>query len=223
MHSSQPEIFHLTETIDRHLAGIAGEQAGIAEVRAALATFRTKIGPRDLKERNSVPACGHLETALALAEAQSGRTLTGAIRAALPYLNWINYSAYPAAEIGPRFPQGHAFASLSALYDPDYTLDFDLGIFLIAPHTLYRDHRHQAAELYLPLTGPSWWRFGVTDDWAPRQAGEPVWNPPFAVHATRVEATPFLCLYGWSRDVAYPAEVVPAQDWVEIEGRLASA
>lgn len=221
MHSSQPEIFHLTETIDQHLAGITSAPEGIAEVRAALAAFRQKIIPREIERKNSTPVCGYLDEALVLTEQQSGPVLARAIRAALPYLNWITYSAYPLAEIGPRFPTHHAFASLSALYDPEYALDFDLGIFLIAPRTLYRDHRHKAAELYLPLTGPSWWRFGLEDAWQPREAGEPVWNPPFAHHATRVEAAPFLCLYGWSRDVHFPANVIPAADWPEIEARLA--
>lgn len=221
MHSSQPAIFRLTEIIDSHLAGITRAQEGIAEVREALAGFRAKIGPRDLPHLQSRPGFGDLDATLALTERQSGPALAGAIRLALPYLDWVTYSAYPAAEIGPRFPTHHAFASLAALYDPDYALDFDLGLFLIAPHTLYRDHRHKAAELYLPLTGPTWWRFGPDSDWQKREAGEPVWNPPFALHATRVEAVPFLCLYSWSRDVHFPANVVPAKDWPDIEARLA--
>ncbi len=34
-----------------------------------------------------------------------------------------------------------------------------MGLFVIAPHVLYRDHAHAAPELYLPLTGPHGWRF----------------------------------------------------------------
>jgi hypothetical protein len=221
MHIGQPELHHLVETIDAHLASCTREAAGIAEIRTALAAFRRKVVPRDLPELRSRPAIGDLDVTLQLVERQSGAVLAAAIRAALPWLNWVTYRAYPAAEIGPRFPTHHAFASLAALYDPDYALDFDLGLFLIAPHTLYRDHRHRAPELYLPLTGPSLWRFGLEEIWQKREAGEPVWNPPFALHATRVEAVPFLCLYGWSRDVRFPANVVPAGDWREIESRLA--
>ncbi|TDQ83859.1 dimethlysulfoniopropionate lyase [Dongia mobilis] len=221
MHPRQPALHHLVETIDVHLSSCTREVAGIAEIRAALAAFRCRIVPRDLPERQSRPAIGDLDAILELVARQSGAELAAAIRAALPWLNWVTYGAYPLAEIGPRFPTHHAFASLSALYDPEYALDFDLGLFLIAPFTLYRDHRHKAPELYLPLTGPSLWRFGLEDSWQKREAGEPVWNPPFALHATRVEAVPFLCLYGWSRDVHFPAGVAPAGDWREIEAQLA--
>lgn len=214
-------VTDLVARIDAHLATITAEREGIDEVRVALARFRSRIAARDLPRLDAQPACGHLEAAMSLARQQAPATLVAAISAALPYLDWVSYGAYPAAEIGPRFPTSHAFASLAAVYDPDYALDFDLGLFLIAPHTLYRDHRHKAAELYLPLSGPSWWRFGTADSWQPRESGEPVWNAPFAPHATRVEEAPFLCLYSWSRDVAFPAQVIPAGDWQEIEGRLA--
>src|SRR5690606_38276017 len=140
-----------------------------------------------------------------------------------PYLNWVSYDAYPADEIGAYFPKQHAFASLAWLYDSDYAHDLDLGMMLIEPHTLYRDHRHQAAELYLPLTGPSRWRFGLEAAWEIRQAGEPVWNPPYALHATLVDSVPMLCLYAWTKNVHAPAEVVPTSDWVEIEAQLARA
>src|SRR5690606_38444835 len=97
--------------------------------------------------------------------------------------------------------------------------DFAFGIFLISPRTLYRDHRHPAPELYVPLTGPTRWRFG-RGAWETRAAGEPVWNEPDAVHATLVGDVPFLCLYAWTRDVTLPAETVDAPDWEAIEAEL---
>ncbi|WP_374371058.1 dimethylsulfonioproprionate lyase family protein [Dongia sp.] len=221
MRREDATLFHLTETIDRHLAQLPAMSPGIADVRAALGAFRGKIGARGAAPRRTIPACGHLEQALTLTRQQSGAALGAAIAAALPELDWISYDAYPAAEIGAYFPKQHAFASLASLYDPAYALDFDLGLLLIAPHTLYRDHRHKAAELYLPLTGPTRWRFGIDAPWEIRQTGEPVWNPPQQLHATLVDDVPLLCLYAWTKDVHEAAQVVPAPDWAGIEADLA--
>jgi hypothetical protein len=221
MRIEDPALHHLTALFEQDLAGFPEASPGIVEVRAALAAFQRRIVPRLHRVCNTTPACGHLDEALALTRQQSGAALAEAIAAALPELNWISYDAYPAAEIGAYFPKRHAFASLANLYDPTYALDFDLGLFLIAPHTLYRDHRHKAAELYLPLTGPTRWRFGTDAPWETRQAGEPVWNPPYALHATLVEDAPFLCLFAWTRNVHEAAQVVPAADWAGIEARLA--
>lgn len=219
MRASHPALNHLVDTIDRHLHARAGAD-GIAEVRRALATFRAGCDDREIPVRNEPPGCRGFDEALTVTRAQSGDAIADAITAALPYLKWITYSAYPAAEIGPLFPTQHAFASLASLYDPDWERDFDLGLFLIEARTLYRDHKHQAAELYLPLTGPTLWRFGTQSAWSVRQAGEPVWNPPYQVHATLMEETPLLCLYAWTKDIHLPAQVVPAADWQGIEAAL---
>jgi hypothetical protein len=88
---------------------------------------------------------------------------------------------------------------------------------------LYRDRHHPAPELYLPLTGPTRWRFGTGSPWETKAAGEPVWNPPDRVHATIVDAVPLLCLYAWTRDVMAPAVVDPAPDWAALDDALARA
>ena len=218
MRPDQPALFHLTETIDRHLAGISGD--GIAEVRQALTKFRANVADRTAELHPAAPRCQHFDAALSLTAQQSGEALAAAIADAMPALKWITYDLYDVNKIGAYFPKQHAFASLTSPYDPDYALDFDLGLFLIEPHTLYRDHNHRAAELYLPLTGPTRWRFGPDTAWTTRAAGEPVWNPPYRQHATLVDDVPLLLIYSWTKDLHHPAQVVPAQDWPAIETTL---
>ena len=157
------------------------------------------------------PPCGCLDEALATVEGAD--RLVAAIKAARRHLHWITYDGYPRAAIGPRFPTAHAFAILTR------TPSFELGLFLIAPHTLYRDHHHAAAEFYAPLTGPHRWRFGG-GDWKSLPAHLPVWNDPWAVHATLTGKAPLLCYYGWEGDIDAPAKVVQADDWTEIEASL---
>jgi hypothetical protein len=200
--------------IDRFLATLDKAHAGVAKVRARMAEM-TDVRRRSLQRARNTPLCGYLDEALAAIKMESAIPLQQAIRNAA--LHWQSYRGYAADTIGPHFPKAHAYASLMAGADPDWTCDFDLGFFLITPGTLYRDHHHPAPELYVPLTGPSKWRFGSHQAWSEKDAGAIVWNPPNQVHATLVGTVPFLCLYGWTEQVHEPAKVDFSEDWKVIE------
>lgn len=202
----------LVEEVDGYLAELSGP--GLAEVRALTALWQA--GPvAHSAVRNPVVAA-YLPQALAMVE-PSRPALAAAIRAAAPHLAWTTYDAYPPDEIGEAFRTGHAFAPLIGEGAAIPAEDFDLGLFLVAPHLLYRDHAHPAPELYAPLTGPHGWRFGPGAPLTLKGPHEPVWNLPDAPHLTKVGPAPFLAVYGWTRDTACPARVVPAADWAELE------
>ena len=187
---------------------------GHAEVQAGFARCSIEVGnsparPHPIAER-------WLEPAL-LQVAEEHPHLACAIATAAPHLAWINYDLYPRHEIGDGFAQGHAFAPIAGGDAPFAAHDFELGLFLIAPDVLYRDHCHLAPELYAPLTGPHGWRFAPGRPLIVKPAGEPVWNPSLQPHLTKVGSTPFLCLFAWTRDVNAPARVIPAGDWTDLE------
>ncbi len=207
-------IMRLIEEIDRYLADLNGD--GLDDVRQGILRFGQ--GPVNDSVKPAPPACGHLDAALLCM--RGADALRHAIKEARPQLRWITYDAYPVNEIGKRFPVAHAFASLIGRDGFVPADDFELGLFLIAPRTLYRDHRHKAPELYVPLTGPHEWRFGAGERWSEYGAHSPIWNEPMRVHATLVRDIPFLALFGWTRDVTVNAVVVPASDWTEIEAGL---
>lgn len=189
---------------------------GARQVAAGIA--RWKQGERNPLAANPAPSCGHLDAALAAIGGAGD--LRDAISAARADLSWITYDKYDPTEIGPCFPKAHAFVSLIGERGHVRSEDFDLGLFLIAPRTLYRDHHHAAPELYAPLTGPHRWRFEPGGSWTEKAAHEPVWNPPWAVHATLVSDVPFLCIFGWTRDVNTPAKTIFAADWPMLEADL---
>jgi hypothetical protein len=205
----------LIEAIDRYLAGLSGEPAGVADVRRGIAAFRN--GAIATRPPHPNPSCGYLDEAL---QATDATELRAGIEMARPHLPWCTYDLYPRAEIGERWPRAHAMVSLIGCDGFLPADDFELGLFLMAPRTLYRDHRHPAPELYVPFTGPHQWRFEPGGAWIEKPARAPVWNEPNAVHSTLVRDVPFLCLYGWTKDVNFPAKVVTASDWDMIETQL---
>ncbi len=200
----------LITEIDRYLQRFSGEN--IARVRDGIAKWRIGL-ERDVIPRQ-LSTCAYLDAALQTVDVKS---LAGALHKAAPLLHWITYDAYPRDEIGAKFADGHAFASLIGEDAPVKAIDFELGLFVIAPRTLYRDHHHAAPELYAPLTGPHGWRFKPGDPFVQRPAHVPVWNEPFTPHATLVGEVPFLCIFCWTKDVNETASVIPAPDWGRYE------
>ena len=97
--------------------------------------------------------------------------------------------------------------------------DFNLGIFMLGPRTLYRDHRHAAPELYLNLSQRSGWRLHGSD-WQDYPAGSMIWNASGDVHATRVYEQPFISVFAWLKDIHEPCEVVFRGDWEKTEAAL---
>ena len=187
------------------------EFAGKGEVMRGIAHWSQ--GPLETLAQKQVSTLSHLDAALA---AMRDKPLASAIKEAAPVLRWVTYS-YEGQDIGETFPANHAFASLIGEYGPYKAHDFDLGLFLIAPRVFYRDHYHQAPELYAPLTGPHGWRFNPGGALVWRAADVPVWNAAFQHHATLVGDVPFLALFAWTKDVNTPARVIQSPDWVEIE------
>ncbi|MGL6209830.1 MAG: dimethylsulfonioproprionate lyase family protein, partial [Paracoccaceae bacterium] len=188
------------------------DHPGAADVRAGL-PVDPGPGHRVPARRNTVvdqwlaPALGAMDR----------RALAQAIGTAADHLEWITYTGYPRAEIGAGFQNAHAYAMILGGDAPFRAQNFDLGLFLIAPDVLYRDHRHAAPELYAPLTGPHGWRFGPAGPLTLKPAHLPVWNPPHQPHLTKTGAVPFLAFFVWTKDVNELAHVIAAPDWAELE------
>lgn len=208
----------LLDEADRYLSTLSGP--GVAEVRAGLARVggaTASSGSPSSSPLAQLVVDRHLAQALAALADDAHLSLASAIAAAAPHLSWISYDSYPRDRIGAAFADGHAFCSLVGEGAPFPAHEFDFGLFLIAPHVLYRDHSHPAPELYAPLTGPHGWRFGPDRPLVCRPAHIPVWNPPQRPHLTKVGPLPFLCLFAWTANVNQPATVLPAADWAKLE------
>lgn len=150
--------------------------------------------------------------------------LKAALIAAKGHLHWkVDDGEYYAngADVGVGYKTGNMHTLLVGPENAIVTSNqYLLGLFLLAPYTLYRDHKHLAPELYVTLTGPSAWRFEL-GEWEEYEAGSRLFNPSNVVHATRVDETPFLALFAWELGAAPSiCSVVNVSDWDQIEGQF---
>jgi hypothetical protein len=83
-----------------------------------------------------------------------------------------------------------------------------LGLFLLEPNIFYKDHKHEAPELYLNLTNGTQWRFEEIS-WQEKKSGSIVYNEPFRVHAIQTKQNPFLSVWCWSTNLTAKCVVVP--------------
>ncbi len=97
-----------------------------------------------------------------------------------------------------------------------------MGLFFLQPYTFYRDHDHEASEMYFNLTGPHGFRFDVSG-WSDYPADSIVWNTPWLPHATRVYDVPLLTVFAWVENVDCLCRVVHTGDWVQLEKELVTA
>ena len=215
-------VRNLLHQIQCALLDVAEDQKNASEVLSILDEM-------DLSEANQyhwTPAEPVHGSALQQAIAEMPRRLSpvaDALQNALPQLQWrVDQGIYYdlAANIGDGYRNGNMHCELigpngSAFYHEDFTL----GLFLLTPRVLYRDHAHLAPEFYLPLMEPTGWRFG-DGDWQHVPAGTVIWNEPEVSHAIRVYDVPFLSVYSWIRDIHSKCRVVERTDWRELEADL---
>lgn len=127
----------------------------------------------------------------------------------------------PSADLGEGYKKCNVHTLLIGSDACGYHhADFSLGIFMLGPRTLYRDHKHDAPELYLNLSEKTGWRFS-SGQWQDYPAGSLIWNAAGERHATRVYEQPFISVFAWLENVDSSCHVIPFDDWAEIEQGLA--
>ena len=165
-----------------------------------------------------------LKNAIAGIDAPELRDIKIHLAAAKDDLIWREDNAQfypPGADLGEGYTKCNLHTQLIGPAACGYQHpDFRLGIFMLGPRTLYRDHNHAAPELYLNLSKRSGWRFG-TPDWQDYPAGSFIWNAAGRPHAIRVYEQPFLSVFVWLENVNSPCNVIHFDDWAEVEQDLA--
>lgn len=142
---------------------------------------------------------------------QSLLPIKNAILLSLKELNWkIDNGLFYHKEsnIGNDYLNGNMHTELIGPVNGFYKYnDFRLGLFLLEPHILYKDHRHEAPELYVNLTKNTSWRFNFSK-WIIKDAGSIIYNEPFKVHGMKVSDVPFLSIWCWPNNSSKKCEIV---------------
>ena len=104
--------------------------------------------------------------------------------------------SYSPALVGASFYDNYGWTELSGLTGPTPSEHLACGLLLLGPGVFYPPHRHEADEIYVPLSGTAEWKRG-DDAWRERPPGSVIHHGSFESHAMRTGAVPMLALYLW--------------------------
>jgi hypothetical protein len=203
-------LFNVRWLIKSLARGLENRKAATPEVTEVL----SRLSQQDLASSSfspppprTLPVCSLLPDTVGASLAVAS-DVAAAIAATEDDLHWQQNPSYSDSAMGvPDYMDGYAYAEIigpKGFFPGD---DFLMGLLLLGPRRLYREHYHAAPELYWMLTGPSRWKRGA-GGWEELAPGAVRWHQPFIVHATETAETPLLCLWAWTNDVAQPARLV---------------
>lgn len=137
-----------------------------------------------------LPACEHFAAAIATAKHGPAdiAQLADSLVALEPRLTW--YQRPGAAQ---PFKDQHANAMIVGPRGLEQRHDVQIGVSLMAPGSVYPDHRHLPEEVYVVLS-PGFWR-QESRAWHEPGVGGLVYNPPDIIHAMRAVTAPLLAIW----------------------------
>ena len=103
---------------------------------------------------------------------------------------------YSADDFGYGFLEKYGWTELIGLRGPVASERIACGFLMLGPEIEYPRHSHEAEEVYIPLTEPTFWIRG-NEDWESRTACRPIHHASRMPHAMRTESVPLLSLYLW--------------------------
>jgi hypothetical protein len=123
-----------------------------------------------------------------------GNEMVAAVCRAAPSLAWRQ--TYTAADLDMAFLDNYGWSEILGANGPWASERIACGFLILGPSTLYPRHRHEAEEVYLPLSGTAAWQQGDAV-WRERPPGTPIHHASDEPHAMRTGASPLLALYLW--------------------------
>ncbi|MBB3566526.1 dimethylsulfonioproprionate lyase family protein [Rhizobium sp. BK491] len=129
---------------------------------------------------------------------QAANGAEGALRNRLSHaaavLHWAQ--TYSITDFGGDFLERYGWVELFGTRGHFASEEMAGGFLLLGPGVHYRDHHHEAEEIYIPLTDGSLWSKDA-QPFLPRWSGEIIHHPSNIRHAMRTEDQPLVALYLW--------------------------
>lgn len=133
-----------------------------------------------------------------------GRFVSALCRTA-PSLAWRQ--SYARDEVDAAFLQNYGWSELVRPAEKRTSAQISCGVVVLGPRTLYPHHRHEAEEIYVPLSGTAAWQQGDAV-WREHPPGMLIHHLSEEPHAMRTGEEPLLALYLWrSTDLAQRARL----------------
>lgn len=179
-------------------AATAYEATGLRDAILVAENLRQVSVPADWQTNETKPNHQALKTCLAASDCHSS-----AVRLAdvADDLNW-HYSD-GLREKPQQFKGDYCFTAIIGpgsktvgINSPIKSQDFRFGVYLQNPHTFYPSHRHEAVELYLPISGTALWQKDA-GPFEPVKTGTLIQHATYQPHATETGATPMLAFWAW--------------------------
>ncbi len=123
-----------------------------------------------------------------------GRDVVDAVCSAAPSLAWRQ--TYTLNDVDAAFLDNYAWTEIFGVNGPLASERIACGILILGPSTQYPRHRHEAEEVYLPLSGTAAWQQGDAV-WRERVPGTLIHHASDEPHAMRTGTGPLIALYLW--------------------------
>jgi mannose-6-phosphate isomerase-like protein (cupin superfamily) len=121
-------------------------------------------------------------------------SLVDAVCDAATCMDW--QQSYSATEIGPGFLERYGWTEIVGLRGPLASTRMACGFLLLGPETHYPRHRHEAEEIYIPLSGTASWQQD-DGDWRQLHPGTVIRHASDEPHAMRTSGCSLLAVYLW--------------------------
>ena len=123
-----------------------------------------------------------------------GAGLVRAICDAAPSMQWRQ--TYSKKDVDAAFLDNYAWSEILGAAGPLGAERIACGLLILGPSTHYPRHRHEAEEVYFPLSGTARWQQGDAP-WSERAPGSVIHHGRNEPHAMCTGAEPLLALYLW--------------------------
>jgi Dimethlysulfonioproprionate lyase len=103
---------------------------------------------------------------------------------------------YTVPDVDAAFLENYGWSEIVGLSGELASTRIACGFLLLGPETHYPRHRHEAQEIYLPLSGTASWQQG-DGIWREQPTGTVIHHASEEPHAMRTGKQPLLALYLW--------------------------
>ena len=151
----------------------------------------------DLKLRTIVPRSLPVLSWMPAAVEAVGKQTEFMVKMLASLTNHLTWGqTYSAQDFGAGFLERYGWTEFIGLRGPIASERLACGVLFLGPQIEYPRHRHEAEEVYVPLTGQTLWQCG-DQGWVYRPPGVPIFHSAWIPHAMRTESIPLLALYLW--------------------------